>query len=140
MDERNEVFADYQTMGHSLRGHPLSFHRDVLNQLGAVCAKDLQEKKHGQTIRVAGLVLLRQRPSTAKGITFVTLEDETGTANLVVHQKIWDRFYKVARTSSAWLALGHVEKKDRVIHVVVKQIADLAERVAPRNVPSRDFR
>lgn len=140
MDERNEVFADYQTMGHSLRGHPLSFHRDVLNQLGAVCAKDLQEKKHGQTIRVAGLVLLRQRPSTAKGITFVTLEDETGTANLVVHQKTWDRFYKVARTSSAWLALGHVEKKDRVIHVVVKQIADLAERVAPRNVPSRDFR
>jgi error-prone DNA polymerase len=60
-------------------------------------------------VRVAGLVLLRQRPGTAKGITFVTLEDETGTVNLVVHQRTWDRYYRVARGAPAWIAHGYVQ-------------------------------
>ena len=140
MDDRHEVFADYQAVGLSLRGHPLSFHRETLAALRVSCAKDLETKKHGQYVAIAGLVLLRQRPSTAKGITFVTLEDETGAANLVVHQKTWDRFYKIARTSSAWLAYGHLERKGRVIHVVVKRVEDLAARIALVETKSRDFR
>ena len=67
-------------------------------------------------LRVAGLVLLRQRPSTAKGITFVTIEDETGMANLVIRQAIWDRYYTIARRSPAWIAHGKLECKDSVIH------------------------
>ena len=140
MGDRQEVFADYQAVGLSLRAHPLSFHRETLQALQVSSAKDLEAKKHGQYVAIAGLVLLRQRPSTAKGITFVTLEDETGTANLVVHQKTWDRFYKIARTSSSWLAYGQLERKDRVIHVVVKRVEDLSQRIALVETKSRDFR
>jgi error-prone DNA polymerase len=140
MDERSQVFVDYQTVGLSLRSHPLAFHRETLNSLRVATAKGLEEKKHGQYVAVAGLVLLRQRPSTAKGITFVTLEDETGTVNLVVRQQTWEQFYKVARTSSAWLAYGVLERKGQVIHVVVKRVEDLGERVALIEVKSRDFR
>ena len=91
------------------------------------------------------MVLLRQRPSTAKGITFVTLEDETGTANLVIHQRTWDRFYEVARRSPAWLAHGRLEVAQSVIHVVVSQLEDLSQWLDKNNRPplrvsSRDFR
>ena len=71
--------------------------------------KQLAELRDQQSVRVAGLVLLRQRPATAKGITFVTLEDETGTANLVIHQNTWQRFYTIARRSPAWIAHGRLE-------------------------------
>ena len=93
---------------------------------------------------VAGLVLLRQRPSTAKGITFVTLEDETGTANLVLHQSTWEKFYNVARRSSAWIAFGRLESKYSVIHVVVDRLYDFAEYLqadgSRLDFESRDFR
>ena len=82
----------------------------------------------------------RQRPSTAKGITFVTLEDETGIANLVVHQQTWDRFYTVARRASGWLATGRLEKKDGVIHVVVSRLEDLSQKLQGLQTKSRDFR
>jgi error-prone DNA polymerase len=114
-------------------------------------------------------VLLRQRPGTAKGITFVTLEDETGTVNLVVHQHTWDRYYRVARRAPAWIAHGHVQttakKGDKsnysaaprvfddhavnnwtyplfspVIHVVVRRLEALAEGLGALEVKSRDFR
>jgi error-prone DNA polymerase len=89
---------------------------------------------------VAGLVILRQRPSTAKGITFVTLEDETGVVNLVVRQAVWDRYYKIARCSPAWIAHGKLERKDAIIHVVVNRLEDLSSRIGSWNVSSRDFR
>ncbi len=92
-----EVVADYRTAGLSLRAHPISFYRDQLDRLGITPARQLVELKNDAPVRVAGLVLLRQRPGTAKGITFVTLEDETGTVNLVVHQHTWDRYYRIAR-------------------------------------------
>jgi error-prone DNA polymerase len=92
---------------------------------------------------VAGLVLLRQRPGTAKGITFVTLEDETGTVNLVVHQQTWDRYYRVARRAPAWIAHGHVQTDGGatpVIHVVVGRLESLGEELRKLDVRSRDFR
>lgn len=140
MDSQSEVYADYQTVGLSLRAHPISFHRQTLRELQVTCAENLKDRRHGQAVLVAGLVLLRQRPSTAKGITFVTLEDETGTINLVVHQKTWERFYQVARTSSAWLAFGTLERKEQVIHVVVKRVEDLGQKIAMIETKSRDFR
>ena len=91
-------------------------------------------------------MLLRQRPGTAKGITFVTLEDETGAINLIVKQNIWDRYYAVCRHSSAWIAHGQLQKKDSVIHVLVNRIEDLAARLGESKAASdlktksRDFR
>jgi len=109
MHPYEEVIADYRTVGMSLRAHPISFYRDQLARLGVTPARQLAELPNDAPVIVAGLVLLRQRPGTAKGITFVTLEDETGTVNLVVHQRTWDRFYRVARRAPAWIAHGHIQ-------------------------------
>jgi error-prone DNA polymerase len=100
----------------------------------------LIDKENNRHLRVAGLIILRQRPSTAKGITFVTMEDETGTANLIVKQKIWERYYKIARRSPAWIAHGKLEKKSGVIHVVVNRLEDMSDRLSELNIKSRDYR
>lgn len=134
-----EVYADYETTGLSLRAHPVSFVRDQLDRLRVVTAGKLKELDDGKFVRVAGLVLLRQRPSTAKGITFVTLEDETGTMNLVLKPKIWERHYKVARRSNAWLVHGVLENREGIVHLVVGRIDDLTEQVAGLILKSRDF-
>jgi error-prone DNA polymerase len=123
------VFADYQTKGHSLRNHPVSFYRTALATKHVVTAADLAELPSDRIVKVAGIVLLRQRPSTAKGITFVTLEDETGTTNLVIHQATWERFYPIAKRSPAWIARGTLESRHSVIHVIVKQLYDFGEFV-----------
>jgi len=140
LDLQEQVYADYKTSGLSLRAHPVGFHREALSELGAKTARQLDECKNNSLVRVAGIVLLRQRPSTAKGITFVTLEDETGVSNLVVKQSVWERYYQVARTASAWLAHGKLERKDSVIHVVVHRLEDLTEQMQYLKVRSRDFR
>ena len=140
MESEEEVFADYRSVGLSLKAHPISFRRDELDKLRVTRATDLETTRDGRHVRVAGLVILRQRPSTAKGITFVTLEDETGTINLVVKQHIWERYYKIARRSPAWLAHGKLERKHSVIHVVVNRLEDFSERLDELKSKSRDFR
>ena len=140
MPREEEVYADYRTCGLSLKAHPLSLHRDLLDRLRIIPACRLATTANGRYVRVAGLVLLRQRPSTAKGITFVTLEDETGTINLVVRQSVWERYYEVARSSPAWIAHGRLESKESVIHVVVHRLEDLSRRMQGLATKSRDFR
>lgn len=144
MEPYEEVVADYRTTGLSLRAHPISFYREQLAKLGVTPANKLVELNNETPVIVAGLVLLRQRPGTAKGITFVTLEDETGTVNLVVHQQTWDRFYRIARRAPAWIAHGHVQTAPgqfaAVIHVVVKRLEALGEQLRQLDVKARDFR
>jgi error-prone DNA polymerase len=140
LSPEEEVFADYRTAGLSLKAHPLSFHRQLLNQLNVVPAEKLRSLRNHRRVCVAGLVLLRQRPSTAQGITFVTLEDETGTSNLLVHQSTWERHYQIARRSAAWLAHGRIETKDSVIHVIVERLEDLSHVLGHLQITSRDFR
>jgi len=101
---------------------------------------DLTNLRHGQLVRVAGLIVLRQRPGTAKGITFVTMEDETGSINLVVRPKTWESHYLVCKQSNAWLVHGTLESRQGVIHVVANFIEDLTATVGPLEIPSRDFR
>jgi error-prone DNA polymerase len=84
-------------------------------------------------------VLVRQRPSTARGITFVTIEDETGLTNLVVRPDVWQRFHKAARRAGAMLVTGRLERQQEVIHLVVAKIEDLSERLREVRVKSRDF-
>ncbi len=143
-----EVYADYNTTGLSLKAHPISFVRKELDDKRCVCASDLPTLRDGRHVRVGGLVILRQRPGTAKGVTFVTLEDETGSMNLVLFEAVWNRFFPVARTSNAWLVDGKLENKKGVIHVIAGRIIDLAGEVeglrptsaAGLGVKSRDFR
>jgi error-prone DNA polymerase len=103
-------------------------------------AAELSDLKHGQLVRVAGLIVLRQRPGTAKGITFVTMEDETGSINLVVRPKTWESHYLVCKQSNAWLVHGTLESRQGVIHVLVSLIEDLSKSIGPLEIPSRDFR
>ena len=137
---QDQVTEDYRTVGLSLKAHPLSFYRESLDQLRVTTCAGLAEERNNKHLRVAGLVILRQRPSTAKGITFVTLEDETGTANLVVKQHIWQRHYKIARRAAGWIVHGKLEKKSGVIHLVVSRLEDMSTRLEELNIKSRDFR
>ena len=89
-----EVVADYQTQRLSLKAHPLAFLRASLGDRGFVCCADLRTRKFRAMVQVAGVVLIRQRPGTAKGVVFITLEDETGVANIVVWPDLKDKFRK----------------------------------------------
>ena len=100
----DNVLADYRTTGLSLRDHPLKFLRQELDKLGVTPSNRLIDWPEDRRVTVAGLVLLRQRPGTASGITFCTLEDETGLVNLIVHAGTWEHFHKAARTSRLMLA------------------------------------
>jgi len=140
MSDLDEVYEDYLTTGVSLKGHPIAFVREELEAQRCVRSCDLPGLRDGRHVRVAGLVLMRQRPSTAKGITFVTIEDETGSINLVMFAAVWKREFRVARGSNAWLVDGKLENRKGVIHVIVGQLTDLSERVDRLNVKSRDFR
>jgi error-prone DNA polymerase len=139
MDTRQEVFADYRTAGLSLKAHPVSFYRSQLDELRIVPAAELANLKDGRFVRVAGLVLVRQRPGTAKGITFVTIEDETGVANLIIRMDVWERFYHVARTAAAYIAAGRLQNQQGVIHVLVSRLENMNDSLAELRSRSRDF-
>ena len=139
MSAFSQVIADYQATGLSLKGHPLQAYRSGLEKLGITPATLLRECEPDRRVRVAGIVLVRQHPGTARGITFVTLEDETGTANLVIHPDVWSRFRHIARTATALIARGILQKESEVIHVVVDQLSDLSTPIAGWHFPSRDF-
>jgi error-prone DNA polymerase len=140
MQPAEQVEMDYRTAGLSLKGHPLMFWREQLRAKSVVTATQLEILDNNRYVRVAGIVLLRQRPFTAKGITFVTLEDETGTINLVLKQYIWERYYSVGRRSNAWLVHGKLEKKSEVIHVVAHRLEDLSAALGKYKPKPRDFR
>ncbi len=140
MTPLEEVYTDYETTGVSLKGHPIEFYREKLSQLRVTPANDLPNITNGRFIRVAGLILLRQRPGTAKGITFVTMEDETGAINLVIRPETWKHHYLLCKQSNAWLVHGILENRQGVIHVLVGRVEDLQTVIRPLDVKSRDFR
>ncbi|MCL4109899.1 UNVERIFIED_CONTAM: hypothetical protein GTU68_003267 [Idotea baltica] len=140
MTPREEVISDYQTAGLTLRDHPISFIRDLLDGLRVAPAESLAECPVNRRMKVAGLVLLRQRPSTANGITFVTLEDETGFANLIVRPDVWERFHRAARTSKIMMASGIVQREGDIIHVLTDRIDDVSDLMNDVDSRSRDFR
>jgi error-prone DNA polymerase len=135
-----EVLADYKWLGMTLRRHPISFLRPFLDDLQVAPAAKLPEMPIDCRLKVAGIVVMRQRPSTAKGITFVTLEDETGMVNLIVHQEVWERYRRAARTATVMLAHGRLERQGQIIHVLVSKLEDLTDRLRELSVSSRDFR
>jgi error-prone DNA polymerase len=139
LSPREQVAHDYTHLGLSLREHPVSFIRQQLDRFRVLRAKDLRTLPHDRRVKVAGVVLLRQRPSSAKGITFMTLEDETGHVNLIVRQEIWNRNHRVARRASALAAHGRLQKQGEIIHVLVSRMQDLSTLLADVDARSRDF-
>jgi error-prone DNA polymerase len=126
----HEVEEDYRTTSLSLRAHPVSFFRSSLDSLGAVKARDLMKMRDRRLVTVGGLVLVRQRPGTAKGVTFMTLEDETGVANIVVWQDAFTANRRLVMTSSFLVVHGQVQSESNVVHVVARRFTDLSPRLA----------
>jgi error-prone DNA polymerase len=133
------VVQDYDTIGLSLSAHPIGLVRAELARLRVTPNEKLKIARHRQRISVAGLVTHRQRPGTAKGIVFMTLEDETGCANLIIRPQIWERYATVARAKVALIADGWIERQGQVVHVQVTRVRDLSKAIAPVRAPSRDF-
>src|SRR5690606_11984564 len=136
------VARDYAALGLSLKNHPIAFLRPQLAARGVVTAADLQDESrcpNGRTVTVAGLVMVRQRPGTAKGILFMTLEDETGNANLIVRPHIYERYRQAARYCMAVLAKGKVERRGEVVHLLPWRLEGLNVPTGPLPAMSRDF-
>ena len=133
------VLQDYAATSLSLKAHPVSFVRDQLDQLRIRSTISLQDMRDGDKVKVAGLVLVRQRPGTASGICFITIEDETGTANLVVFQNLFDRDRKEIIQAKLLMVDGQVQREGEVIHVVVKRcynITRLMKKLTPIEEPA----
>ena len=124
------VTEDYRTVSLSLKGHPLAFFRQALARRGIVPTAQLKAAKDGDRVSVAGLVLIRQQPGTANGIVFLTLEDETGPANIVVWRRVFQANRRTVMMASFLAVHGRVQKADGVIHVVAERFTDLSSQLA----------
>lgn len=130
------VVHDYASMALSLKAHPVSFVRSRLTQKKVVAIRDLNRLRDGAYVRVAGLVLVRQRPGTAGGICFMTIEDESGYANLVIFESLFDTFRKEILQSKLMMAEGKLQVEGEVIHVIVQKCHDyskLLRHLTPSN-------
>jgi error-prone DNA polymerase len=120
------VVADYAALGLSLKAHPVAFFRDELSARGILTsARHWEARLAGRRVTVAGLVLVRQRPGTAKGVIFLTLEDETGIVNVVVWPKVFEKNRRVLMTAQFLAVRGKIQREGLVIHVVAEELIDL---------------
>ena len=136
VSERERVYMQLWSYGISPGGHPLGFERGELAAAGVVLAKDLVHCSDGERVKVAGVVTHRQRPSTAKGTTFINLEDESGLINIVCSKGLWIRYRSTARLSPALIVSGRVETVSGVINVVAEKLEKLPVNI---RAASRDF-
>ncbi|MGI4878556.1 MAG: OB-fold nucleic acid binding domain-containing protein [Janthinobacterium lividum] len=127
MTAGSEVVEDYRSIHLSLRAHPVSFLRQVLTQRKIISCGELATIRDGRRVRVAGLVLLRQKPGSAKGVMFMTLEDETGVANLVIWARLFEAQRRLILSASMVSVVGKVQREGSVIHVVAESLTDEAE-------------
>ena len=127
MTPGEHVIQDYASTSLSLKAHPVGFARKMLNQLGVVPTSELSQMKNGMAVKVCGLITVRQRPGTAKGVLFITIEDETGFANLVVWSKTFEQYRKVILQSRLLMVEGKLQMAGEVIHVVVSACFNLNE-------------
>ena len=129
------LLEDYRSTGLTSGVHPFAL---VRAHLGDVCtAADLSRREDGEIVTVAGVVTHRQRPHTARGVTFLSLEDETGLANITCSKGLWARYRRVALGAQALLVRGRLERGDGVVNVVAHRLEEVA---LPVRIPSRDFR
>jgi error-prone DNA polymerase len=119
------VVADYQTIRLSLKGHPMQFLRTRLAQENILACNAVSHARDRQYVRCAGVVLVRQRPGSAKGVVFMTLEDETGIANVVVWPKVMERYRKEVMGARLVLVEGRIQSSpEKVVHLVAERLVD----------------
>ena len=124
------VVNDYQTLRLSLKAHPLSFLRANLAAEKIVPCAGLRSMKDGAFVRVAGVILVRQRPGSAKGVVFMTIEDETGVANTVVWPNALEKFRKVVMAARLIVVTGRIQRHEDIIHVVSQRLEDRSDWLA----------
>jgi len=138
--EGQDIVADYQSLGLTLARHPMALIRAHLDSFHYVAADRLRDLPGGRHIRVAGLVITKQRPGTASGVTFVTLEDESGCVNLIVWKKIADEQRDVLLHARLMGVEGELQKEGKVIHVIARKLIDHSGLLGELSVKSRNFR
>ncbi len=137
------VVEDYGSVGLTLRQHPVSFVRDDLARQGMVTCRDLDTIRDGRRVVVPGLVLVRQKPGSAKGVMFITIEDETGIANLILWPGIFERQRRLVLTASMIACHGRLQKEGGVTHVITERLTDLSpllRQVGERDMPMQTGR
>ena len=137
--EGEEIVGDYASMGLTLRRHPLALLRERLKKRGIRNAAEVADARHGQRIRAAGIVTCRQRPATASGVIFVTLEDETGYVNLVVWNDLAERQRRELLGARLLEVAGEVQREGRVVHVLARRLSDLTPLLGRLATASHDF-
>jgi error-prone DNA polymerase len=137
MTRPERMDADFRGTGLTIGRHPVAYHRAELNKLGVCRAVDMQQLRDGSLISVAGWVIVRQRPGTAKGFVFLTLEDETGVANIIITPQLFDRYRLVVVDHPFLLISGKLQNQDNVFSVKAKSVRPISFKVAA--APSHDF-
>jgi error-prone DNA polymerase len=137
--EGEDIVADYRTLGLTLRRHPLALLRDRLRRRRLCTSADVAAAPHGRIVRTAGIVIGRQRPDTASGVIFVTLEDETGATNVIVWRDLGDRQRRELLGAKLLAVYGRVEREGPVVHVLAGRLADLSPLLGDLRARSRDF-
>ncbi len=137
--EGDEIVGDYATMGLTLRRHPLALLRERLKKRSIRTATEVANARNGQFIRAAGIVTCRQRPATASGVIFVTLEDETGYVNLIVWNDLADRQRRELLGSRLLAVSGEVQREGRVVHILARRFEDLSPLLGRLSTSSHDF-
>jgi len=126
MTAGREVVEDYATTGLTLRAHPVSFLRRELQARGMITCAALKTTRDGRRVSVPGIVLVRQRPGSAKGVMFITVEDETGIANIIVWPSVFERQRRLILSAGMIACQGQVQREGEVIHVVARELTDLS--------------
>jgi error-prone DNA polymerase len=124
------VVADYQTHRLSLNAHPMGFLRERYRARRILSSVDLKAKRQDDRVEIAGVVLVRQQPGTAKGVIFMTTEDETGIANIVIWSKVMQTYRKVVMRARLVLVKGVIQRTEDIIHVVARELVDLSGDLA----------
>ncbi len=140
MTRGREVVEDYRSVGLSLRNHPVSFLRATLNERRITSCADLAQRRDGSRLTVAGIVLVRQRPGSAQGVLFVTIEDETGHANLIVWPSVFERQRRILLSATMLACRGKLQKEGEVIHVIAEEITDLSAQLRSVGDETRGIR
>ena len=138
--EPEGVLIDYKTSGFSLGSHPVKFVRDRLLSKSYKTASQLKKVSDGSVVEVVGLVISRQRPQTAAGIIFVTLEDESGLVNLIVWPSVTDVFEGVLNNAKILSVIGKVQKEGIVVNLIAQELFEYTAEIGELDASSRDFK
>ena len=137
--EGERIVADYASIGLTLGRHPLALLRDSLQSRHLLSARELEGLQHGKSVHTAGIVLMRQRPGTASGVTFLTIEDETGQVNIIVWERIGDEYRRALIESRLLEVHGELQRQEGVMHVVARRLIDRSPLLGQLITRSRDF-